>query len=386
MQRLVRRFADVDLEKVTVRHLYTATVVRLPFHLCTGSLFNIVDPEDPRLGLWIRNRVSIPSDMDIHAALSQPIFRDDAALFTDVVLVNRKPKVQEQTIEAIRNGRSDAPGFPDFNNPAFALLRDVLAAHQMVRIGPYFAGIGASWPRILTLREIHEGILVEYLVIDEVDAAVDEGKARELFGHVDRIPFGPARGGIGDIRDYSADQLQSLVEGVTKVREHAFHELYCNAISAQLRGDRITAIILACAAAEGAHGAYLRARLKEAVTDPAEFNELANAVLREQGFFSLVQLTARMLMPKADRPSEDTLLKSKEGISIRNSIMHAGIDRHGQYKFRKHKPADMEASYSALLSLCRTFETALRRVPSEDDEPLPSERGELDGPRPYGPR
>ena len=172
--------------------------------------------------------------------------------------------------------------------------------------------------------------------------------------------MGGSGGGQGGLNDYSSEQLSSLTHAVRKLRKHAFYELKTNAITAMLHGDSVVAIVLGCAALEGAHGALLRLALRDKVPgEQSRFNKFLDGLLRDQGFFSMAQLTVRVIMKDDERPTEDELEKCLRGITIRNAIMHAGIRATGKYKIREFTESELQEGYGGIMALYRAFEKAV---------------------------
>lgn len=365
MQRIIRKLDDLNAAELERDEVKTATIVRLPFHLCTGSVFHFVDPDQNRLEIWLRNKLSIPHDADIHESLG--IHRmgtspDD--FLTDALLINRQPDFRSGEFEAIKNNNAAAIGFASPNNPGFRLLNEMIAAHQMVRVGPYVSEFGAMWPRMLSEREMFQRVIGEVVLISRKDRTLSDADVLRLFEDLDRLPLGLPSGGMGDPRDFSSEQLAALGSSVQKIRDHAFYELKTNAITAMLSGDSVVAIVLACAALEGVHGAFLRLVLSDKIPGQVgKFNSFMNSLLREQGFYSLVQLSSRVFMTDEERPSEDELTKCLEGVTIRNAIMHASIKGSGKYKLRELSRSEIDAGYSGIMKVYRTFETAFETRP-----------------------
>lgn len=361
MQRIIRKLNELNEANLTIAHVRTATVVRLPFHLCTGSIFQIVDPDNDRLQIWLRNKLSIPHNADILKAFSTRTSPDN--FFTDALIVNSQPEIRPGEFEAIRTGKTSAIGPASLRNPGFRLLNEVIAAHQMVRLGPYVAGMGALWPRMLTQHETFERILVEVVLLADPDRTIDKNIILGLFDNIDQLSFGLGGSGTGDRRDYSSEQIAALELAVRKVRKHAFYELKTNAISAMLGGDSIVAIVLGCAALEGAHGAFMRLTLRDKIPgNVGEFHGFMNGLLREHGFYSLVQLSVRVLMKIEERPSDDELKRCLNGVTIRNAIMHAGIKGTGKYKIREFSRSEINDGYSGIMAVYRAFEATVESL------------------------
>jgi hypothetical protein len=339
--------------------------VRLPFHLCTGSLFRIVDPDNDRLQIWLRNKLSIPYDADFQEAwMNQEMTRtaesspDD--FLTDALIIDRLPELRPGEFEAIRTGKLGSIGTYSLRNPGFRLLNEVVGAHQMLRISPYISGMGALWPRMLTAREMLGQILVEFVLLVDPNWTINKDIVLKLFSNLDELRFGLSTGEVSDIRDYSSEQLSALELTIRKLRSHAFYELGTNAIAAMLRGDSIVAIVLGCAALEGAHGAFIRLALRDKVPGKStKFNKFMDGLLREQGFFSLIQLSVRALMENKERPTDEELERCLRGVTIRNAIMHAGIKKTGQYKIREFSLSEMNDAYGGIMAVYKAFEAAV---------------------------
>jgi hypothetical protein len=360
MQRIIRKLNEINADNLTPAHVRTATIVRLPFHLCTGSIFQIADPDNDRLEIWLRNKLSIPHDADVHEVMNQVTRASRDEFLTDALIMNCQPELRPGEFEAIRTKKTEAIGFASFGNPGFRLLNEVVAAHQMVRLGPYVSGMGASWPAMLTERETFEHILVEVVLLADPDRTIDKDIILNLFDDIDQLPFSLPGGGMGDLRDYSSEQIAALELAVRKVRNHAFYELKTKAIAAMLGDNAIVAIVLGCAALEGVHGAFMRLTLRDRIPGKnGEFNKFMNDLLREQGFYSLVQLSVRVLMNAEERPSDDELEHCLNGVTIRNAIMHAGIKGTGKYKIREFSRKEINNGYSGIMAVYRAFEAAV---------------------------
>jgi len=361
MQRIIIKLNELNEGNLTLAHVRTATIVRLPFHLCTGSIFQIVDPDNDRLEIWLRNKLSTPHDADMATQGMNKIARSSPDDFlTDALIVNCQPELRPGEFEEIRKGKAGLIGPASLRNPGFRLLNEIIAGHQMVRLGPYVRGMGTLWPRMLTEQETFERVLVEFVLLADSDCTIDKNIILGLFDKFNQLPFILLNGGVGDLRDYSSKQIAALELAIRKIRNHAFYELRANAIAAMLCGDSIVAIVLGCAALEGAHGAFMRLTMRDKVPgDIGKFNSFMNGLLREQGFYSLVQLSARVLMKTEERPSDDELKRCLDGVTIRNAIMHAGIKRTGKYKIREFLRSEINDGYSGIMAVYRAFEAAV---------------------------
>lgn len=365
MQRIIRYLDKLGAEDLTPRHVRTATLVRLPFRLCTGTIAQIRDPDSDRLDLWLRNRVFVQHDADIEEVwltpgLQEVLHSSAEHLLTDVVAIDREPDLQPGEFEGLVAGKPGPIRLASLECAGLRLLNEVIGAYQSVRLGPYSSARGLAWPRMLTFREAFERIPVQVVLFCDPERAIDGQAVLRLCDHLDGLPLGLGSGWTGDIRDLSPDQMAAMESAVPKLRKHVFYELRANAVSAMLSGDAIVAIVLACAALEGAHGAFVRLALRSKVPGGvAQFNRFMDGLLREQGFYSLVQLSVRAFMEEGERPSEDDLQKCLHGVTIRNAIMHAGIRGTGRYKLREYTASELSAGYRGIMAVYRAFAAAV---------------------------
>jgi len=364
MQRIIQNLSNLLAENVTLEHIRTVTILRLPFHLCTGTIYQINDPENVKLHLWLKNKITFPPTSEIY---EQAMFfheRDKEGLspsdfLTDALIINDNPELSPDEFEAIKEGRTDKIGLASLNNPGFKLLNETIGAHQMIRLGPYIPDVSALWPRMLTEREIINCILVEFVILAEPNYLINQDIILQLSNFVEKWPSQNS-GRMGYLGDYSSEQLTQLEHAVYKIRKHAFYELKTKAIASMLSGDSIVAIVLGCAALEGVHGAFMRLAMRDKfIENNSIFNSFMDGLLREQGFYSLIQLTVKVLMNEKERPSDDELKLCLKGVSIRNAIMHAGIKKTGKYKIRQLEQSKINEGYSGIMAVYRAFEAAV---------------------------
>ncbi|MCH8149005.1 MAG: hypothetical protein IH987_13665 [Planctomycetes bacterium] len=213
-------------------------------------------------------------------------------------------------------------------------------------------------------------ILIDVVLLVNPDSTISKDIVLTLFDDVDQLPLELPTVDVGSLRDYSSEQLSGLELAVKKLRKHAFYELKTSADSAMLRDDSIVAIVLGCAALEGALGAFMRLALRDKVPGQSgKFNSFMNVLLRGQGFFSLVQLSVRAFLKDEERPTDEELERCLRGVEMRNAIMHAGTNKAGKYRYRQFTPSEMNDAYGGIMAVYRAFEAA---VEAREDSQLAS--------------
>jgi hypothetical protein len=217
---------------------------------------------------------------------------------------------------------------------------------------------------MLSEREVFDLNPLEILAVGAPAAALDAKAVNVLLSSIAPLTRLHSDYASGDLRDYSSQQLQELSRAIERIRTHAFYELRTNAVSAMLRGDASVALVLACAALEGAHGAFLSLTLRPSFPDD-KFDGYLSQLLREHGFFSLVQLSVWHFMSPADRPTAEDMTNCLKGVEIRNAIMHAGRKKGGRYKLREYSQPQLQAGYSGIMAVYRALASCVERMETQ---------------------
>lgn len=351
----------ISRETISLAH-----IIRLPFHLCTGLLTAFDDPDDSSHLVWLVNRVSIPHTLSIPEAnllfgSSGAMMPADNDLWTNAVIVNRKPHIDEKSIDALRRNRPSEADLQLISTQSARLLNDVITAHSVIRPHQYVVLGGITSPRTLTQRElIHRQIAHAFLVHSPNEVATPD-HIMQLMHKTSEVFTTDTGGFSGDWRAFTDDEISTLRSTVGRVRRHAFYELHHSAKTAMLQGDAVVAVVLACAALEGAHATYLRLRVRDYFPDKSSaFNDFMSKYLREQGFSAVIRFTFYVLMSDDQRPSDEDMELCYKGIAIRNKIMHAGIKATGRYEYRNYTEKQMNAGYRGIMQAFARFEESIR--------------------------
>ena len=78
------------------------------------------------------------------------------------------------------------------------------------------------------------------------------------------------------------------------------------------------------------------------------------------------QLTVPVLMTPESRLDREDLEDCLEGVTIRNSIMQAGIKKSGSYWIRDHTEGDLQRGHKGIMALYRAFAAAIELLESPD--------------------
>jgi hypothetical protein len=362
----------VDLSAVTEENIRVAFVVRLPFRVRLGMLRRYV--YDDQFEIWIRNKVDLPPGTTFQQAMphmktGEGRLQPDL-LFSEALILNRKVKVNSDSLEAVRRTTNKDGVLPIECDKKYFLalkvLNDFLVAfHTATK--EMFGGTAISR---LSNMEFFNRLRFEITLICPAGAEVDAELAEELLNsRVEREVLGVQQF-AGEWGDVAEDRLALIQKALELQERFIFHEFAFEAKSRMVEQDYVGALLYAVVAFEGAHAAYLKLGLDRKfsfITDERErgkvVDEHAERLLKEAGISAVYRLTPVLFMDEEERPSEEELEQCGKGITMRNEIMHS-LAKKGQYKLRNRTAAKLTEAFSGVLKVYDRFVAAIeKRVP-----------------------
>ncbi len=363
-----------DYAATSKEHVSFGYTLTLPFRLRTGSICRYIVPyRDKEFEVHLVNRVKIataPPAEDKAAWLAYQtsmLQRDD--LWTDVLVVARRPTLKPEVINAIRTWNQTEPAKKHVDPPFRLIGGAINAINRLIIAYSTATGVttGGDFLRQLSVHEFMDSVRVAYSLLHPADYR---------FSDVDVLRFSSERRQPVQsvIRVQSSDGLHDLAEtalaGINRYiqlqESFIFYELLFDAKAKMADRDHRGALLLAVVALEAAHGEFVSRTLPKRL--PAESKESENTGLaedfqRELGFKLCCQLTPYLFMEPAVRPDPEDIKTCVKGITYRNEIMH-GLRKKGKYRIRSRSNRELEAAYVAILRVCDCYRKA---VESEHD-------------------
>ena len=349
---------DFDVKTSTADAVRFAVVLTLPFRIRTGKLFK-APSIDSEIEIWLCNNFDIPEGTDsLEIIKKRPAGHSVgwSYLWTEALVIVNHPKVLQEEVDKLKTGTTKGVNLSRNVFIALSALNEFIGVYSETANTPF----GGAPLHMLTNLEFFEHFRLEIAYFAPPQYTVTEKDTLEFFTWRPEKSFVSTGGQLsGDLFDLPRETLEKLPTYLKRFREHAFYELGFKAKSEMVNHDPIVALVLACAALEGAHAAYFRLCLEKPLHSYSNGREeLINNLLREQGFYTMIRLTIYVFMPEALRPSEEILQKCLEGIRIRNDIMHAKQSKSG-YKLREHTVSNLHEAYSGIFKVYRCFIEAL---------------------------
>ena len=365
MIREVLHVADgFDQSQVCPDDVRAGFLLRLPFRLRGSGLRRYrFEHHGHRYEVCLRNTFQMPHGTPLEDALRLVSGgQHRSRLFTDALVLVETPVLQQADIDALRASDGGEPRLIARANAHLAveaLNHVVLAYHTSTR-----QMIGYRPLRPLTLYRDLLNPSLEGSVLCPAGQRLSDDVISAL---LDRAgPSIDLTGGSGCLDDLPEADLEGIPRALSLCASYVHYEFAFRAKDAMVTENPAVALVLAVTALEGSHAAFLRhefgrlygdARSKHAGT-------LLNNLLREQGIFTLLQLSPMVFKDEDDRPDDATLKACLLALEARNAIVHASTDAQGSHKFQKYTEKDLGDLYSAVLSVYDAFVSALeRRLP-----------------------
>jgi hypothetical protein len=363
---------NFDFAKASTEDVYFAFIINVPFRFRVSSPFHShFQSQGNEYDLWIINKpmeVTEPG-MRLHSLVRQGGKVED--FWSTVAIVPNKGKITIDELAIVQNchGNVDSVALESRTGQSFPAMQ----ALNAFIIG-YHIATGEMWGghplQAMTVDEYMNrlswevniiGIPLSYWTSDTINNLFDlkGGRAGQVSATLS-----------GEMFDLPADKLAGIGQAIERLNTFYFYELAFESKAKMVSSDYIGALLMAVAALEGVHGAYvshvLEAKLPTGRT--GDDKNLEENFVKELGFSLCNKLTPYLFMETTERPPQELIQKAATAVRYRNEVMHALRNSSGAYRIRTRTNAELSDAYSAVLQLfdCyrKAFETAMAATSS----------------------
>jgi len=344
-EEIVVLSSEAIMRNIKPERIWFGIVIRLGFRLGLPSLF-----------AWhAKERTS--SFFALNLGQSPARGSDDDDDSRTRVLIALKPRTVDPILVArIRTGVLDGPIIDH------TTLHDYLAVFRHLVLA-YLKTIG-TWQsggriRLPTKANIMNPYVCVAFALDARGSIPDDLAVEALQYRPKWYVSDMTHDGVAPNLD--SEEIEAFKDHLDDSDNTVVDELVLKAINAMVDGDQEVALVLACAAMEGSHGALFRVGMGDFLSEAPDRDELMNNLLREQGIHTLFRLTLRMFVPSDLRPSTDVINECKQALEIRNTIVHVKRSKAG-FKVRDILPKDIQEAYRSVLAVHEAFSRSLRQL------------------------
>ena len=290
-------------------------------------------------------------------------------LWTDALVVLEDPTVSEESLAPLRQLEPGAT-ITNYPSPTGETFYAMEALNHFV-IGYATATkqlFGGAPLRVFRTHDFFDFLRWTVTILGPRSEAITDQEAQVIF---DLKPDREVRvsGAVtGDIDDLPDETLGQIQRAIALHRDFIFYEFAFEAKTKMVAGDYVGALLMAVAALEGVHAAYVHEVLTSRLPLDAE-PSLPDDFLRELGMTLCNRLTPYIFMESAERPSPEIIAQVEKALTFRNEIMHSLRKRRGTYRIRTRTNRELSDAYSVTLKLYDSYRSAFERRTTEPAQP-----------------
>lgn len=362
-------YADnIDFTKARAEDVYFAFIIRLPFRFRVKSHYHIhFENHGNEYDIWIRNKSMevMEPGMLLHSLIRQGGNVED--LWSTVAIIPNHGKITADELSTVQNCQGNIEKVV-LESRAKQLFPATQALNAFI-VG-YHTATGELWGgqplQAMTIHEYMNSVTWEISLIGIPLAYWTEKTINELFDLKATREFRVGASITGEMFDLPPEKLAGIGQAIDRLNSFYFYELAFEAKAKMVSSDYIGALLMAVAALEGVHGAFvmhaLEAKLPTVRT--GDDKNLEENFIKELGFSLCNKLTPYLFMDAAERPPQDLIQKAATAVKYRNEIMHALRNSSGAYRIRTRTNADLSDAYSAVLKLYEFYRKAFEKAVS----------------------
>jgi hypothetical protein len=303
--------------------------------------------------------VEVPEGISPHA-LRQKVEKV-SDLWTDIAIILHEAVVTEEEFESLRNFGGHDKSFSLPSSRYEPVARQALNSFIMA-YGHVTGELLRSQPlRILGETEFFQCV---YMDITLVGYPIEYWVPQTIAILFKRSVIQGERSGIpipSELSDLPSDKLKDITECIINQSDYIFYELAFEAEVKWVAHDHIPALLMAVAALEGVHGAFVTHMLSSKL--PKDSDNLAEKFIRELGMSFCNEVSPYLLMSETGRPSAELIQKVSLALRYRNEIMHALRNKQGKYKIKTRTSGEIHEAYSSVMQMYECYRTAFEKLP-----------------------
>jgi hypothetical protein len=338
-----------------------AFVIQLPFRFRVGEFYrHRFLYRDRYFEILIRNQLTLSSETQLHKVLSGG--KQYNELWTETLIVIEKPKIDDDTLNDLRNWDPDKEDQLPIRTTgdvfeAMGALNCFVIAYATATNQLF----GGRPLRLFRPHEFFDHLRWQVVIVYPPGKRVTDEDCRKIFDlkpEKELVSHGPV---IGEMYDLPANKLAvSIEKALSRQNDFIHYEVAFEAKSKMAVGDYAGALLMAVAALEGAHAAFIQHELGSKLAHSND-KHLSDEFLKELGMSLCNRLTPYLFMDETERPPPELIKKCGFGIRIRNEIMHALKNKRGQYRLGTRTNKDLSEAYSAVLKTYNYYVAAIEK-------------------------
>lgn len=371
-----------DHSIATAEDIHFAISIHLPFRLRIRGRYRCsFGHHGYQFDLWTENQVDLPGEGEhFNPEKLIPEGNQISDLWTNVVLILLNPVIEQEELTALHNCNGN---FSKFLLPGsrFSPIMHLALNSFIMAYGDVSGGLlRGNDLRMLNAKEFFESVYSEVTLVGIPSESWNRDNITSLFEE-----HGWGGKGIAQIpQDLPLESLSGISECIERQSNFLFYELAFEAETRWFAHDRVSSLLMAVAALEGVHGAFVTHTLQSRLPSNIDTSKLSEDFIRGLGMSLCNELSPYLLMPDDVRPPAEVISKASLGLKYRNEIMHALRNKKG-YRIKTRTAREIEEGFLAVMELYYYYRTAFESIPIPPKQMTTRSRVRKSGKRPDPP-
>ncbi|TET34857.1 MAG: hypothetical protein E3J72_12030 [Planctomycetota bacterium] len=354
---------DINQAEITQKDIRLGYVIKPRFRFGVGDRFQIrysIGRHD--FELWINNKVSVSENDDISTIIGKHGGRIPD-LHSDVLIILNTVKLPGDDINLLRTATpSDelVQVKDDFKHQRYILsgINAFIMAHEFLLEKTI---IGKEEQTKIRFPDIFEYLRRKVVIAGNSTMRVSWENALEVMYGSSKEHFCGGGGFVGNLKNIPQHKLDNVSETIERQSNYVFYEFAFEAGEKIFNDDITGGLLLAVAALEGAHGAFIYEMIRAKMPADADKN-LADDYIRELGMSLCNMINPYIFMEESKRPSLELLKKTGLALTYRNEIMHAIRNARGEYRSKNRTQKELYDAYYAVKKVYDIYRAELEKL------------------------
>jgi hypothetical protein len=349
-----------DFARTVEEDIRFGYVVDLPFRIRLGELYrHKFTFRGKAFEIVLYNKYPIPRGTSIDQLLrdGKPL----SARLTRALVLVRQPGISPNSLDNVRNWSPKEGETPPINPIGSTFAAMEALNHFVVAYATGAKQLFGGKPlRLFRTNDFFDFVCWNIAIFWPPDEDLSDDDCSGAFNiKVDR-EFISTGSFYGDSDDLQVDETRLSIDEHLRLQESFIHyELAFEAKSKMVAGDYIGALLLAVAALEGVHAAFVQRQFRLRL--PIGEKDLPEEFIHELGMSLCNKITPYLLMEQGERPDPELISKAGHGLKMRNEIMHSLQNKRGEYRIRTRSNKEISDAYSAVLKVYEHYISALAK-------------------------
>jgi len=351
---------NFDFKIITKEMIRFGFLIKLPFRIRLGCFYRQqFEYKGNNFEIILYNKIAFPKGTELHKVLLSG--KSFNSLWTEAFIIIKNPQIEDDIIEKLKQWESSEESIPP-NNPMKSIFLSMEALNHFITAYSTATNqlFGGSALRVFRTYDFIDSLYLDVQIYYPAEEKITDEDILKVFNLKFEREFVTTGTSTGELYDLENDKITEVISQHMRRQENFIHyELAFEAKTKMVAGDFKVALLLAVAALEAAHSAFIQGELWKRL--PEDSQATPEDFIKELGMTLCNDISPFLFLSDEERPPTDLIQKARNGIKYRNEIMHALQNRKGEYRIRNRTNKDISEAYSAVLKVYSYYVKAIEK-------------------------